>query len=173
MAIQAEQTKLNATMARFIFKPFTRRGKTKWCVEVKGLIHGGDVDIELCGPGLGPEIIDWFFQYRQSSLERFVTITRIEDSRGHKRRIRRRRVWVDIEVRSFPLPAHFLLAIFSVATVRSREKRKRLVECFARLDPLEPLSPRLYEIVDEVLSTGGRIRWRRLVKLSRCIRCWC
>ena len=170
MTINVEQPRLDLAMTRFIFKPYSRRGRTKWCVEVKGLVHGGNVDVEFCGPGIGPEIVDWFFQYRQSSLERFVTITRRENGTG--RRLRKE-IRVDIEVRSFPLPAHFLLAILSVATVRSQKKRKRLVECFAQLDPLEPVSPRLYEVVDEVLSTGGRLRWKRLTRLSRCIRCWC
>ena len=154
----------DGSMDVFVFWPGRIVGsRSRHCVEVRGLVRGGSVNVWLCGPGLGPELVDWFFAYRQASLERFVSIDRRGDDR----------VYVVIDPRAYPLQAHFLLAVIGSATLRSRGKRKKVAECYGQLDPLEPVSPRLYEVVDEVLSAGGRPGWKRLSRLSRCVRCWC
>ena len=148
----------------FVFGPGRSVGsRSRYCVEVRGLVREGDVVVWVCGPGLGPELVDWFFQYRQSSLERFVSIERRVDGR----------VYVIMDPRSYPLTAHFMLAVLGSATRRGRENRKRVAECYGQLDPLEPVSPHLYEVVDQLLSAGGRPSWKRLSRVSKCLRCWC
>jgi hypothetical protein len=153
------------------FTPHLRRGHLNWCVKIDGMI-----DMEsftFCSSGLEPNLLDVFFQYRQALL-RYVRreVNTIIIGRGRNKRVSNK-IRILISRDSWPLPAHILLGLIAATTLRSPDKKRKVLECFARLDPLEPITPYLYDIVGTVVNKSNILSYKHLSRLSRCLRCWC
>ena len=157
-------------LAVFHVFPRVRRGRVGWCVRVSGLGRG---PLVFCGPGLGPWLVDRFFMRRQYALGRYAWLERgLARLRGKHGRMAEYRL-VKVDINSWPLPGHLLLALIGASTLRSRRRIEEIVECYARLDPLEPITPKLYELIETAMGEDERIPYKRLVRLSKCVRCWC
>lgn len=159
----------------FRLLPQIQRGRTRWCLRVEGYPGAAGNVLEFCAAGLEPGLIDEFFTYRQFALGRTAWIGRetllLRRRRGGPLRVETRHVTLDML--GWPLPAHLLLALVAASTVRNRTRRREIIQCYATLDPLEPVTPKLYDLLEAVLGSQERIPYTTLSRLARCFRCWC